>query len=318
MTDAETANDATGQDTRPGGASRRDVQTRDAGQPPVDRARQLIAQRPWLQDVGSLARLTLLATIGAAARLLITPGAVAASAAWIALTAALVFRAHWAFRARPGQEARPPGTWQPGEPPPAGVPAATVEAATRILTQRVASGRWLGAWVEIPRCKDPVRHGRCQDAYSLASGGMIGVCLGEDIARSPSLAAFVLAHEIRHQGAWARHLNIFAARAQLAGWLVAGWVVPWPWLLAAVVVIQAAHTATVWAAEIGCDLGGALAEGRAAALGFLAALNGELRRYPTPGLYAYRFLIIAAGRGYPPWWMRSAIVRACIRTGRRL
>lgn len=172
--------------------------------------------------------------------------------------------------------------------------------------------------MEVAPCQDPVRHGRCQDAYSLARDGMIGVCLGEDIARNPSLAAFALAHEVRHQAAWARRLKIFAAGARLAGWLVAGWAVPWPQLLAAVVVIQVAHTATVWVAEIGCDLGGAFAEGRAAALGFLAALNGEWRRHPTSGLYAYRLIIIAAGGGYPPWWLRSTVIRACIPTGKAI
>ena len=97
MTDAETSTGVSGQDARPGGDAGPGVQTGGSGQrPTVEWARQVVAQRRWLEHAGLLLRLTL-------------------------LTAALVFPEYRASRARLGQEARLPGTWQPGEPPPAGV-----------------------------------------------------------------------------------------------------------------------------------------------------------------------------------------------------
>jgi hypothetical protein len=186
---------------------------------PSEQAQQFIARYPWVTYANLLTRLSLLAAAGTAALLLIVPGAAAAPAAWIALTTALAFRVYRAFDVRRGEGPPPPGTWQPGEPPPEGIPDATAEAAGRILAQAAAAGRWRGGWMAITPCENPVRHGRCQDAYSLASDGMIGVILGEHIAARPVVASFALAHEVRHQAPWNRHVKILADRGRLAGWL---------------------------------------------------------------------------------------------------
>jgi hypothetical protein len=321
VTEIEAATGAPGQVSQPDD-DRRLYKAEDGSQlSPFEQARQdaqeFLRQHRWVPHAGRLARYSAVAGVGAAARLLITPSAAVAVGAWIALTLAWAFLARRSIRASDKQWAIPSGAWRPGEPPPAGVPVATAEAATRVLARAMASGRWHGAWMEIAPCKDPVGHGRCQDAYSVAAGQMIGVLLGEHIAARAGLAAFALAHEVRHQEAWSRYLKMLTVSAQPAAWLVTGWAVPWPWLLAAVAVIQVARTAALWVAEIGCDLGGARAEGRAAALGFLASLGGELGRHVDQQTWLCRVFIIANGGGYPPRQLRSMIIRACIQPARR-
>jgi hypothetical protein len=314
MTEAEVAEDAPGQDVLPGTDAGSGRSGRGSDPWSREQVQQAVMRHQWLLHAAVLVCYSLLAAAGAAARLLIVPGAAAGAGAWIVVTGVRALLARRASRAAGGQGELPPGAWQPGQPPPEGVPDATAVAAARVLGRAVASGRWQGAWLLIARCTDPVRHGQCQEAYSLSCGQMIGVVLGEHIAGRAGFAAFALAHEARHQAAWARRLNAVAVSAQPAAWLVAGWAVPWPWLPAVLVAVQAARTAALWATELGCDVGGARAEGRDGALGFLAALNGELRRSKaTRQTWAIRALIIAQGGGYPPWQLRSAIIRACIR-----
>jgi hypothetical protein len=314
MTEAEIAEDAPGQDVAPGTDARPARSGRGSSPWSPEQVQQAIMRHQWwIPHAAMLLRYSMLAAAGAAARLLIAPGAAGVAGAWIVVTGVCALLARRASRAAGGQAALPPGAWQPGQPPPDGVPDATAVAAARVLGRAVASGRWQGGWLLIAPCTDPVRHGQCQDARSLARGQMIGVVLGEHIAARPSFAAFALAHEARHQAAWARRLDAIATSAQPAAWLAAGWAVPWPWLPAVLAAVQAARTAALWATEAGCDVGGARAEGRDSALGFLAALNGELRRNATRQTWAIRALIIARGGGYPPWQLRSAIIRACIR-----
>jgi hypothetical protein len=308
MTDTgSTTTSAAAQDTKPGSSE----------PTATELALQNIARHPWLYSAGLLAKLAILAAAGAAARLLITPDAPATAAIWIALTAAAAAQWYRKTRPRPANGKAPTATgWQPGEPPPTGIPAATIEAATRIMAQ-ISSRRWRGSRLEIARCDDPVRHGRCREAGTEPlAGGMLKVILGEHIADRPADVAFVLAHETRHPTGWTCHLSVAATSARLCGWLVAGWAVPWPWLLAALAAIQAVYAAACWVTETGCDLGGARAEGRTAALGFFAHRQAE-RREPKPGpawgRYA-RYLLITAAvpTAHPPLWLRAAIIRACI------
>ncbi len=135
--------------------------------------------------------------------------------------------------------------------------------------------------------------------------------LGEHIAARPADAAFVLAHEVRHPAGWAHHLSLIAAGARQAGWLAAGWAVPWPF----------AYAGACWVTEAGCDLAGARAEGRDAALGFFArrrALAREPQPGPAWGRRARQLLIaVAVPTAHPPWRLRAAITRAlALGTGR--
>jgi len=281
--------------------------------PATELARQAIERHPWLASAGLLARLGVLAGAGAAARLVITPGTAGAVAAWAVVALVLAVPLYRATSPRASRGTRPPGAWQPGQAPPAGVSAATTEAATRAFAQ--LPSRWRGAWLEIAPCTDPVRHGQCREASVVPVGdAMIRVILGEHIAARPADAAFVVAHEVRHPAGWTRHLSLIATAARQAGWLAAGWAVPWPWLPAAAAAVQAAHTAACWITEAGCDLGGARVAGRDAALGFFAHRQA-LDRQPKPGpalrRHAHSLLIaVAVPTAHPPWWLRATIVRA--------
>ncbi len=289
-----------------------DEQGRDDGQPSAsERARQR-AEQPWVMGVGKLARLVLLVGAGAGLRALAEPSAGTAIVSWLILAAAGTAWLHMR-RARAGEPVIPAGAWRPGEPLPDWLLPATAEAAERVLTRMPS--RWQrGAWLEVARCTDPVRHGKCRAAAAIPAGNMIKVVLGEHVAERPQVAAFILAHESRHPAGWTCHLSIFAAWAQTAAWLIAGWAVPWPWLLAAVVAIQVAHEAACWAVEIGCDIHGARAEGPGAALEAFAWLLAMIRE-PAPGpawqAYARRVIVVTSGLApHPPTRLRRAIIRA--------
>jgi hypothetical protein len=189
-----------------------------------------------------------------------------------------------------------------------------MEAAGRILSA-VPSRRWRGAWLQIDRCTDPVRHGSCQGAAAVPDGDAIRVRLGEHFAERPEVAAFTMAHEIRHPAGWTCHLSVAAAQARAAGLLIAGWAVPWPWLPAALAIVQVAHAAAVWVTEIGCDLGAARTEGRRAGLE-LAAYLISLKRQPAPApgrswrSRILRLVVIAAGLNpHPPLRLRRVLIR---------
>jgi hypothetical protein len=277
-------------------------------------------RHPWLASVGLLTRLGMLAGGGALLRLLVAPGLDVAVGAWAVAAVVLAVPLYRATSPRARREVpRPAGAWQPGEAPPAGVPAATIEAAARVFAQLPPG--WRGAWLEIAPCTDPVRHGLCRRASAMPAGGMIRVVLGEHIAARPADAVFVMAHEARHPAGWTRHLSLITIAARQAGWLAAGWAAPWPWLLATVIAVQAAYAAACWATEAGCDVGGARVAGRDAALGFFAHRQA-LGREPKPGSpwgRRARSLLIAAAvpTAHPPWRLRAIIVRALVPAGRR-
>lgn len=286
-----------------------------------ERYRQAIARKPWLASANLLAWLVMLAAAGCAARLLIVPGPVVATAVLAGLTTAIPVPWYLAYRPHDKPEDPLADGLRPGEAPPAGVPAATMEAATRIFS-RFPSRRWRGARLQVAPCTDPVRHGKCQWAsVAPGRGGMLTVVLGEHIASRPGDAAFTLAHEVRHPAGWTCHLSLLAGGARQAGWLVAGWAVPWPWLPAAVAAVQAAFAAACWVTEAACYVGAARAEGRDSALGFIADRRA-LNRQPKPGppwrRHAARLLVaVAVPAAHPPWWLRGAIIRALVPGGRR-
>jgi hypothetical protein len=289
-------------------------QGQDDGQPSAAELARQRAGQPWLLGAGKLVRLALLAGAGAWLRALAVPGAGTAIAAWLILT--IAGAAWWYLRwSRASEPQMPAGAWQPGQPLPDGIPPATAEAAGRMLAA-VPSRRWRGARLEIRRCTDPVRHGECRGAAAIPAGNMIKVVLGEHLAENPRVAAFTLAHEIRHPAGWTCHLSVFATWAQMAGWLAAGWAVPWPWLLAVLAVIHAAHEAACWVTEIGCDLGGARAEGPGSALEAFAWFLAVIRE-PAPGpawqRHAKRGIVVVSGVSpHPPVRLRRAIIRAWV------
>jgi hypothetical protein len=167
-------------------------------------------------------------------------------------------------------------------PSPEGVPADTLSAVGGILAGFQSCRYPRGAWLEIIPGADPVRHGICTRAGSgpeLAAGG-VQVVLGEHLAQRPSAAAWVVAHEIRDPAGWAWRLYVISTTARLAAWPVAGWAVPWPWLLIALAGIQAAYTAAGWAIEISCDL---------------AARASRDAGVPSPGSFTSGWPFVTAG-----------------------
>jgi hypothetical protein len=197
--------------SRPHGTGPRDLAAAGSpadggGEPPAAGSRPAAPERPavtamWQLSIVTLARLALLCGAGVLLRLAIEPGQGVATTAWIAATAlsAVPMYRLTSPHAR-ARRPRPPGTWQPGEEPPEGVPAATIQAATRAFAQLPSP--W-AAWLKIAPCTDPAGHdGMCLGAGAEpAGGGMMSVVLGERIAGRPADAGFVLAHETRHPSA---------------------------------------------------------------------------------------------------------------------
>jgi hypothetical protein len=284
-----------------------------------EQARQRIernSRKAWFQSLVRLIQFAILLGIGSSLRLAVTPSLLIAALTWTLLTAGIAARYYQVHRPRPGATEQPPGTWRPGQPPPAGIPDATMDAATRILA-RLVSRRWQNFQLEIARCEDPVRHGLCREGWTEPIvGGTLKVVLGEHLAARPEVASFVLAHETRHPAGWTYQLSVLTTYARICGWLIAPWAVPWPWVLAAVAAVQVAFAAACWIVETGCDLGGARAEGRAAALAFFAHRRTEGRE-PKPGpawlRYARLLLItVAVPTAHPPLWLRSAIISGLV------
>jgi hypothetical protein len=276
----------------------------------AERARA-IADRPVLVCTVLVIQLTVVAGTGAAIRLLAVPGPAEAAAGWLAVTVLLAIGVYRAASPRARQQPGPGVTWQPGEPLPAGVPAATILAVERIFAG-IPARRWRGAWLEIAPCTDPVRHGMCRGASATPGGDrLIRVVLGQHVADRPTEAAFIAAHEVRHPAGPTFHLSMLTTCARVAGWLAAGWAVPWPWLLAAVAAIQAAYAAACWAVEIGCDIGAARAEGRDAArasVEFYRAIAREPHAKPLWRRLVTRLLLtVSVPTAHPPLWVRAAI-----------
>ena len=290
-------------------------QAADGQLAPAEIAQRALARHPWLAEAALLARLGLLAGAGATAQLLAGPSPAGAITAFGAVAAVLLVQSYREVSPRTRPRARPDGAWQFGDQPPDGVPAATIEAAVFIFAQLPRP--WQGAWLQVTRCTDPVRHGRCRKASAApAGGGMIQEMLGEHIAARPSDAAFVIAHEVRHPAGWTKHLSLAAFAARQAAWLAAGWAVPWPWLIPALAAIQIGYAAACWVTEAGCDIGGARVVGRGAALGFFAhrqALDRQPRPGPAWARRARRALTcVAVPAAHPPWRLRAAITRALV------
>ena len=274
------------------------------------------ARKAWFQSLVRLIQFAILLGIGSALRVAFAPSPLIAALTWTVLTAGMAAQVYRVYRPRAGMAEQPAGIRRLDQEPPADVPAATVDVINRILGELI-SRRWHGVQFEIARCEDPVRHGLCREAGTEPmAGGALKVYLGEHLAAKPRVAAFVLAHEARHPAGWTYHLSALTTYARLSGWLIAGWAVPWPWVLAAVAAVQVAFAAACWIVEAGCDLGGARAEGRAAALAFFAHRKAE-RREPKPGpawrRYVRLFLfIVAVPTAHPPLWLRGAIISGLV------
>jgi hypothetical protein len=155
----------TGTSEIPSGTGEAAAQRPDRGTPP--RQPEKPQARPYsiAAFLALLAWLVILAAAGAGARALHAPPPYAAAAAWLALAAALAWlsrRRFWTGRGHPGRHYRAADPWRPGDPFPEGIPAATMEAAGRILARDPGGRR---AQLRIAACEDPARHqGICQAA----------------------------------------------------------------------------------------------------------------------------------------------------------
>lgn len=69
----------------------------------------------------------------------------------------------------------------------------------------------------------------------------------------PSLVVTTLARMQSLARGWRYRLRVALTFVRLSGLLILGWAVSWPWLLAALVVFQAAITATSWLIELSAD-----------------------------------------------------------------
>lgn len=261
----------------------------------------------WLNDLVMLIRFGLLAAAGAVLRLAYVPSFPVAGAAWAALAAALGW---WLWVREPLPE---PGGWQPGDPYPAGIPAAAMEAMASVLA--AAS---FPVWLTILRCPGPGKHDWCQRGYAVPVRGGILVAVGEHLTERPARAAFVAGHELLHLAGWRRRLWVVATYLRLAGWLIAGWALPWPQALAAIAAVQAAYNISGWVLEIACDVGSARVTGAEAALDAFAARREELREPSRNGIWmravGWTVKMTAGHAPHPPLRVRCAMIRAMVRT----
>ena len=278
------------------------------------RTREFI-DRPLL----ALAKLTAVlagATVaGVVTRQLFMPAPLKAGIALLVATALLAAWHHWKDKHRAKLKPGTGVTWQPGEPPPARVPAKTTEAIGRIFQTTFPGRRYRGAWLEIaPHDGNPEFHkGICCNAYVEPGGdGMLRVVIGGHLAGHPAEAAFAVAHEVRHPAGWTVHLSVLAVNARVATFMAAGWANPWPRLLMVLAIIQVAYVASCWVVEIGCDVGAVRAEGRDVlrlAFDYQRRVMREPRQGVPPweGLAILLLYLLSIPVLHPPLALRAAI-----------
>lgn len=279
----------------------------------LELARQQTAETweryPWLKDLQVLIRFGLLAAAGAVLRLAYAPSLLIAGTAWAVLAVVLGW---WLWVRKPLPE---PSGWRPGDSFPRDIPAATMEAVAPLL-EAAPFPVWLG---EVARCPGPGKHYLCRTACAEPVRGGVQVIIGEHMAgRSPSQTAFVVGHELLHPAGWRRRLWVVSTYLRMAGWLVAGWALPWPQALAGIAAVQAAYTVSGWALEIACDLGSARVTGAEAALASHAAYREDMRkpdpRPPWLRRVGYVVVKITAYAPHPPLKVRCAMIRVLVRT----
>jgi hypothetical protein len=279
----------TGTSEIPSGTGEAAAQRPDRGTPPRQPEKPQVRLYSMAASLALVAWLVILAAAGAGARALYAPPPYAAAAAWLALAAALAWlsrRRFWTGRGHPGRHYRAADPWRPGDPFPEGIPAATMEAAGR------------------------------QAAATMPDGEGITVLLGEHAAQRPLDAAFCLAHEIHHTFGWRWHMQAAEALICVPGWLAAGWAVPWPWLPAALAVLQCIRLAAHWVNETGCDVAAGRMEGREAAGAAFAVCAGmrAARRASRPAWQRrnWQLAAVLAGQASPPLWLRRAAIRSLV------
>jgi hypothetical protein len=168
--------------------------------------------------------------------------------------------------------------------------------------------------MRIARCPATARHGLCHSGQTVPVSGGILLILGERLAGHFRAAAFTVAHEARHNFGPAFLVSVAAAQARIAGWLAAGWAVPWPQLLAALAGVQVAYLIIGWITEIDRDLRAACQEGRETALEglayHLAVARDPQQSGPLWRLRVYRLSAAMLGLDlHPPLRLRHAIIR---------
>jgi hypothetical protein len=141
-----------------------------------------------------------------------------------------------------------------------------IPAGTAGIVRRCTAGlrgrTWREAYLYVSRCTgpEPAHWGVCQTAGVYPMDGRLLVILGEHLAAGPSqVTAAVLGHEPGHAAGWRPRLSYQGAMFAMAGWVIIGWAVPWPFLPPAAIGLMVTLTALSWAVEAGCDLGSALA-----------------------------------------------------------
>lgn len=283
-----------------------------------------ISFHPWKTSAFLLRELAQLAGIGALLRLWVVPDATTAVIAWAVSLAVLTAMSYASFRPRRAAAGWPqaPGTWVPGQPPIKDLPADTAWAIESVLG-RFRSRRYpQGVRVEIIPCQHPVRHGACNRAGAGHDIGAVRMFLGVHLAEHPAEAAWVVAHESQHPVGVAWWAWSTATSARLIAWAVAGWAVPWPWLLVALAGIQAAYAAIGAAMEVYCDLRATHICGRGQGLAAFAFLRsaGAARRgsRSVPGFFAQLLVWVVAQTPHFSLRLRAAIIRVVFREqGRR-
>jgi hypothetical protein len=276
--------------------------------------------KPVRMHLAVLAEIVALVGACALTRRWIALSPVAAVATWLAVTALMAAGAYMTLSPRARENPGEGIVWEEGDPVPDGISPATIAGIGEVFRGIFPARRYKGAWLEIAACPGPGRHGMCRNASATPGGaGMIRVVLGSHYAERPECAAFIVAHEVRHPAGPGLmfHLLVLAGAARAAAWGVVGWALPWPWLLVAVVAIQAAFIAVSWAAEFACDVGAARAQGRSAALAGLTCLQ-DAQRQPSSSPLWRRLVVLVLSRAglptaHPPFWLRNAMIRLAVK-----
>lgn len=187
-----------------------------------------------------------------------------------------------------------------------------VEAALR----RVAGSTRLEVFLYTGRCAQQGPHyGLCHTGASAGRHGRAVIMAGEHLLTGEEglLALPVLAHEGRHFTGWRYWAFALAAAAGSYGMLIAGWAVPWPQVIVAVIALRLLAVTAARAVEAACDIGGARATSAEAMVAFLQYRERARRsgRAAWPRRKrAAAALAAAFGTAHPPAALRCRLVRA--------
>lgn len=197
------------------------------------------------------------------------------------------------------------------------IPKATLD----VFTRYASSVPRRETYVYVSRCtdRDPAHFGVCHMVGVLPTNRRLLVVLGEHVAtEQPAIPEAILSHESRHVTGVRLRLGYVISVFGLLAWVIVGWALPWPALLAGVAVLQgAALILAPWMLEVSCDLGSARAVG---APGMLQALDwvGQAlatTRAAEPRWRRYGGSVLAwmGGPAHPPLPVRRAVIRWLVR-----